>query len=132
MTDKGEPMSTETTEATDDASAYPPEVGEFGKGFHMTPTMAFERLRDTGILWYVNRVAFHPRGYALVLDFDDEGNARGWALQATDGTELFTFPEEQDDDAFKRVEALLTETRLAANQKKDWDDEPSPPPLNVH
>jgi hypothetical protein len=28
------------------------------------------RLRDDGLLWYINRCVFHPRGYALALDGD--------------------------------------------------------------
>jgi hypothetical protein len=37
----------------------------------------FCELRDTGLLWLINRVVFHPRGYALALVYDDRDNPHG-------------------------------------------------------
>lgn len=41
---------------------------------------SFAEFRDSGLLWLVNRVVFHPRGYALAFHFDDEGVVTGWSL----------------------------------------------------
>ena len=73
----------------------------------------FADLRPTGLLWLINTTVFHPRGYALAVHFDDEGNAVGWSLMG-DGTERWTFDEGGDwpegggmDDAFRAVKELL-------------------------
>lgn len=41
------------------------------------PPRPFVDLRDTGILWAVNRALFHPRGYALALHCDADGSIPG-------------------------------------------------------
>lgn len=82
---------------------------------------AIERLMDTGLLWYVNRVAFHPRGFSLGLHSVD-GVVTGFQLTATDGTELFSFDPEAEDDFFRRVEAFLGEVRTKANMAETGDD----------
>lgn len=72
----------------------------------------FEDLRPTGLLWLINTTVFHPRGYALALHFDDDGQATGWSLLG-DGTERWSFSEngwpegETPDDAFRAVKELL-------------------------
>lgn len=76
-------------------------------------------LRDSGLLWLINRVVFHPRGYALALHFDDyHEEVVGWSLLG-DGTEVWTMgedptPEERakygalsEDELFALVKALL-------------------------
>lgn len=40
---------------------------------------SFAELRDTGTLWYLNSM-LHPRGFAVALHLDDDGNATGWSL----------------------------------------------------
>lgn len=85
----------------------------------------FEAAREHGLLWYINRVAFHPRGFALGFiyppDADPAAITRGdvtpvgWTITG-DGTEPWAFGDMPDggsidDDQFARFEALLTETR---------------------
>lgn len=67
----------------------------------------FADLRDSGLLWLLNRAALHPRGYAIALHYDDDGNATGWSLVG-DGSEPITFLDGPDQlDAFLRVERTL-------------------------
>ena len=56
----------------------------------MTEPRPFAELRLAGLLWLINTAVFHPRGFALAMHFDDEGNATGWSLQG-DGTEPWAF-----------------------------------------
>lgn len=56
----------------------------------------------TGLLWLVNRVVFHPRGYALALHREDDGSVSGWSMLG-DGSEVWTFSEEADDECFAKV-----------------------------
>jgi hypothetical protein len=68
---------------------------------------AFAELRDTGLLWWINRVAFHPRGLALALHTDDAGEALGWSLLASDDGTPWTFDLATDADGYTRAEATL-------------------------
>lgn len=106
----------------------------------MSDTYTFEAMRRHGVLWYLNRVAFHPRGYALAFtyppDADREAVVRGdveptgWTLLG-DGAEPWTFGELPDgepidDTLFARFEALLA--RSAARR----DDVAAQRDLIVH
>lgn len=64
-----------------------------------------EELRDSGLLWLINRTVFHPRGLALSLHFN-EGAVTGWSLIGN-GSEIIAFDEEQDDRGFERAQATL-------------------------
>jgi hypothetical protein len=66
----------------------------------------FSELRDSGLLWLINRVVFHPRGYALALEMRD-GQAVGWKLLG-DGSEVWGFAPPEDDD-FEHAQATLRE-----------------------
>lgn len=85
------------------------------------PELPFSALRDTGLLWLINRVVFHPRGYALALVYTDRaatgGTATGWQLYG-DGTEPWSMgdpPAElqalghpTEDELFRRTQLLLS------------------------
>jgi len=65
-------------------------------------------LRDSGLLWLINRVVFHPRGYALALHVNSgTGEITGWELLGA-GRELWVM-EPPEDDNFERAEATLRE-----------------------
>ena len=89
----------------------------------------FAELRDTGLLWLLwllNRVVFHPRGYALALHFEGQlpvlGECTGWSLQGN-GSEPWSMgdppPELQalgaptEGELFARVQALLAPSRTS-------------------
>lgn len=78
----------------------------------MPPTpRPFSELRDTGLLWLINTSVLHPRGYALALHMDDDGNATGWSLMG-DGTEAWTMGDPPDghptlDELMARTKELL-------------------------
>lgn len=75
------------------------------------PAFAFSQLKDTGLLWLINRVVFHPRGFALALDYEtDVEQPQGWSLHG-DGSEVWAFENDTDDDRFARVEALFAAAR---------------------
>ena len=64
-------------------------------------------LRDTGLLWLINRVALHPRGVALALHCTDTGECTGWSLMATGDGSPWTFDVVTDADGHARAEATL-------------------------
>jgi hypothetical protein len=81
----------------------------------------FCELRDTGLLWLINRTVFHPRGFALALMYDEPGqaeggNVTGWQLYG-DGTEPWSMGDppqhlraqghKTEDQLFALVQALL-------------------------
>lgn len=80
----------------------------------------FAELRDSGLLWLLNRVVFHPRGYALAFHYEgtfpNMGECTGWSLLG-DGSEPWSMgdptPEQQvqgaltEDELFLLVKALM-------------------------
>lgn len=71
----------------------------------------FEDLRPTGLLWLINTTVFHPRGYALALYLDDDGQALGWSLMG-DGTEPWTMGDPPEgypslDELFTAAKQLM-------------------------
>jgi hypothetical protein len=85
----------------------------------VTDLRPFADLSHTGMLWLINRVVFHPRGFALTLHIKG-GEATGWHLQG-DGTEPWTFTADDDDERFKLVEELFAGRRehLAKPRRED-------------
>lgn len=75
------------------------------------PSFDFRRLSDYGVLWLINRVVFHPRGFALALNYED-GNDEpvGWSIVG-DGSEPWTFTDGIDDEKFAEIEGLLDQAR---------------------
>lgn len=71
--------------------------------------LPFEELRHTGLLWYINRVALHPRGLALAIHFEDvDGEATGWSIvQSDDG--LWAFTEDDDMEGMAKFDAFMKE-----------------------
>lgn len=80
---------------------------------------AVQELRDKGLLWLVNRVAFHPRGFALALVCEEDGTVSGCQLLG-DGSEPHYFTPEDDEVQFRKVQTTLAEAeRYAAEGKGD-------------
>ena len=76
-------------------------------GLRKTEIQPMSTFRDNGLLWYINRVAFHPRGFALAFDTDDDGNITGWQVWGN-GDEPWQYSPEVDENAsFTAIEALL-------------------------
>lgn len=71
-----------------------------------TRLFRFSELSDTGVLWMINRTLFHPRGYALGLTED------GWVLLG-DGSEVWSFSPEDDDECFGRFKKFIDEVPRA-------------------
>lgn len=69
----------------------------------------FEELRHTGVLWYLNRVAFHPHGLALGLVCDDpDGEPVGWTImKSPDG--LWSFEEDADMEGLTNFNNFMKE-----------------------
>jgi hypothetical protein len=61
----------------------------------------FLDLSDTGMLWLINRVVFHPRGFAFAVTEDEHGRL-GWQIFG-DGTEPVVFTSEEDEDLKFRI-----------------------------
>lgn len=86
----------------------------------------FNELRDTGLLWLINKALLHPRGYALALHYEvgEDGtmnvdNCTGWSIMG-DGTEPWHYsmdpPTEEErqkygalsqEELFQKVKELL-------------------------
>ncbi|MGI5223561.1 hypothetical protein [Actinoallomurus sp. CA-142502] len=71
-----------------------------------TEPRPFAELTDSGLLWLINRVVFHPRGLALAIHVDGNGTATAWSLQG-DGTEPWSFPPEREREHFQHAEQTL-------------------------
>ena len=67
-------------------------------------------LRTSGLLWLINRVVFHPRGFAVALHVTDAGEVVGWQLLG-DGGEVWSFSEEADEASFLIAEETLRKAR---------------------
>lgn len=118
------------------------QVGAYADEQSETDAQPFEALRTTGLLWLINRVTFHPRGYALAL-VRRGGQITGWKLLG-DGTEVWRF-EGDEDQHFERVRDYLeavgpgtgetVQARGGVVQGAPLVDEPGPPSFlwpNIH
>lgn len=73
----------------------------------MAEQRPIEEIQTSGLLWLINRVVCHPRGYALAMCFNDDGNCIGWTLLG-DGSEPWFFtPGEEEDQRFALVKELM-------------------------
>lgn len=75
---------------------------------------SLDDLRTSGLLWLINRVVFHPRGFALGVVYV-EGVAAGWTLDG-DGRDPYRYGEDIDEqDLLAAVEhefATLRQIKL--------------------
>jgi hypothetical protein len=67
---------------------------------------SFAQFQSAGFLWLINRVVFHPRGFALAFHINDNKEVVGWSLQG-DGSEPFVFDNATDDNMFTAVKQNL-------------------------
>lgn len=72
-----------------------------------TPPRLPVDVHGDGLLWLINRVVFHPRGFALG---HTPGHDASWVLLG-DGSEPWTFSSTDDDALFAAVEATLQRAR---------------------
>lgn len=71
------------------------------------PVRPFAEFQTSGLLWLVNSVVFHPRGFALGFAKDANGDVIGWSLGG-DGNEAWSFGLDDSIDAlFLAAEATL-------------------------
>lgn len=67
---------------------------------------SFKEFRSAGLLWLINRVIFHPRGYALAFHIDASGLLVGWSILGN-GKEVYAFSEADDDEGFAATKRLF-------------------------
>ncbi|MER5697878.1 hypothetical protein ACWDBO_37290 [Streptomyces mirabilis] len=72
-----------------------------------TQARPFAGLRDSGLLWLINRAALHPRGLALALHLDEHGQAYGWSLVTNAEGEPWQFDPATDNDGYRRAEQTI-------------------------
>lgn len=89
----------------------------------LPPARPFAELRDSGLLWLINRVVFHPRGVALALHADETGRVYGWSLLPSSDGGPWTYPEDVEPGYLRRAEATLT-AALNAPVRPDEDVRP--------
>lgn len=68
-------------------------------------------LRDSGVLWLINRAALHPHGVALALQVDDSGTVDGWDLVPSDPGEPWSFDAATDVDGYRKAQQTLKAAR---------------------
>lgn len=79
----------------------------------------WEAFRKAGLLWLLNKVALHPRGFALAFHYPEDADPEavkrhevqpiGWSIKG-DGYEVWSM---KDDDAqFEALEATLATYRV--------------------
>lgn len=68
----------------------------------------FSELQMSGLLWWINRNLFHPRGFALSLVFDKNIGSEPicWQLLG-DGIEPWTMGEEGEIELLAKINELL-------------------------
>lgn len=71
-----------------------------------------EELREHGILWMINRVCFHPHGFALAMTPDDGSKYELWG----NGHEPWQFPEDVENILFDNFNGLAEAIREAARE----------------
>lgn len=64
----------------------------------------WNELRQSGLLWLINRTVFHPRGWALGLVYRD-GEVVGWDLLGA-GNEVWQMDGSEDDEFARAQETL--------------------------
>jgi hypothetical protein len=62
-----------------------------------------EKLYETGLLYFVNAAVLHNFGMALAVDFDEDDNAIGIALNLTKDPNGIWFDEETTDLARQKM-----------------------------
>ena len=71
-----------------------------------------DSFRSSGLLWLINVTVFHPRGFALAIEYEN-GKPTGMSLLG-DGKEPWCFSESERDgtqDSFDVVNALFVSLR---------------------
>jgi hypothetical protein len=77
------------------------------------PARLIKDLQESGLLWLINRVVFHPRGFALGLVIGEGGAVVGWRLQG-DGSETWRFEGFDEDELFRAAEATFAAAARSA------------------
>lgn len=72
-------------------------------------TLPIQNLRDTGLLWLINRVVFHPRGFTLGMVYTYDGEFLHWVLIGN-GMDPWRF-DGDEDEAFRKVEELFEKAK---------------------
>jgi hypothetical protein len=75
---------------------------------------SFDDLRDTGLLWAINRYIFHPRGLAMAvcLEHDEDSKVFAWRMMSLLG-ETFNYDEEADQSGFRKFTQFLQSLEVA-------------------
>lgn len=71
---------------------------------------SWEELKSTGLLWLINATTLHPRGYALGLLRDEEGEIDGWCIVG-DGKEPWVFTDEGLPEGVPTLDELFAATK---------------------
>lgn len=88
------------------------ECPEVGPSEPERPAYSFEQMRSLGLLWLINKAVFHPRGFALAIEYADGlDEPLGWSIQG-DGSEPWRFADGNvEDEKFAAIEAILAVAR---------------------
>lgn len=71
----------------------------------------WSELTESGLLWLINRVVFHPRGFALGINED------GWTLQG-EGKEVWAFEIATDEEKFLALKKTLEQTARMTRERR--------------
>lgn len=78
----------------------------------------FQALSESGILWLINYHTFWPRGLALTLMVDEEGETAGWALTGTGEEPVWPNPETAQDKFDAANETIETFINMNRERKE--------------
>jgi hypothetical protein len=78
----------------------------------------FSELSASGLLWAINRTLLHPRGYALAIHKDGDGNAVGWSLRGNGREPWKYYPDAEEDESFAAFERTLTDQMFRAAEEE--------------
>lgn len=87
-------------------------------GHEDTPGRPWRELSESGLLWLINAVVFHPRGFALALSMNTRtGEVTGWDVLG-DGTQPWSYADPVDD-RFAAAEDTLASYRRVRPDGRD-------------
>lgn len=67
-----------------------------------------EDIFETGVLWAINTMVFHPRGYSLTVHRGDDEKITGWSVSGDGVNPISIFYDEVTQQRFESFHELLS------------------------
>lgn len=80
-------------------------------------------LSSSGMLYYINSAALHPRGVAMQLFYDAHGEPTGFAIVTSPNDEPWGFEDSPAiDDAFRAANRTIAEADIVRTRERKKDN----------